>query len=102
MPHSDILAVSIPPEREKDSAYEDSKMIVEDHSGPMLGEENDEIQTEISALITPSLIVHRRNTPGGSCYHLFNAPVESFSMDRALKTSINDVSHFHFCLFKFL
>ena len=53
MPHSDILAVPILPEQEKESAYEDSKMNVEDQCGPMSDEKDHEIETEaeVSALL---------------------------------------------------
>ena len=53
LPHNDILPVPIPPEQEKESPYEDSKMNVEDQCGLMSDEEDDEIETEteVSALL---------------------------------------------------
>ena len=44
--HSDILPGPIPPEKEKESAYKDSKMIVEDQCGPISDKEDVEIETE--------------------------------------------------------
>ena len=35
LPHGDILLVPIPLEQEKESAYEDSEMIIEDQCGQM-------------------------------------------------------------------
>ena len=54
-PHSDILPVPIPPEQEKKSAYEDSKIIVEDKCELISDEEDDEIETEaeVSSLSDP-------------------------------------------------
>ena len=45
-PHSDILPTVIPLEQEKESVYEDPKIIVEDQCRPMSDEGNDEIETE--------------------------------------------------------
>ena len=59
LPYSDILHVRIPREQDKESAYEDSKMIVEDQCGAMSDEEDDEIETEVSVLfdsMQPKLI----------------------------------------------
>ena len=50
LPHSDILPVPIPPEQEKESAYEDFKMIV-DQCGRISDEQDDEIETEVSTLL---------------------------------------------------
>ena len=46
LPHSKILPAPILPEQEKESAYEESKMIVEDQCEPMLDKNDDEIETE--------------------------------------------------------
>ena len=59
--HTDVLLVPISPEQGKESAYENSKMILEDQCAPLLDEEDDEIETEaeVSALldsVEPKLI----------------------------------------------
>ena len=44
-----VCDITIPPEQEKESAYEDSKKIVEDQCGPMSDEEDNEMETEVPA-----------------------------------------------------
>ena len=50
LPHNDFLPVPIPQEKEIESVYEDSEMIVEVQCGQMSDEEGDEIETEAKYL----------------------------------------------------
>ena len=63
LPHSNILPVPIPPEKVKQSAYEESEMIVVDQCGPISDEEDDgiESETEVSQIVTrlPSILTLR-------------------------------------------